>query len=250
MNLLVTVAIIILSLYGYIKYRERKLIATVTSLYRGTKSERNLILKLLKLGHKPQAIYHDVYLSTKYGAYTQTDLVLATKVGIFVFEVKDYSGWIFGNGYNEYWTKILAYGAERYRFYNPIKQNERHIEVIKKQLKQFRDIPFYSVIVFYGKCRLKSITNVPKNTYVVYSDEVTSLVSRIVNNNSPAPYKDKYEIVHMFQQGVNNGNNEDVVEEQLYNASQASRHIQQYNNTRNSYFMKYSYRIIRRIIRL
>ena len=64
------------------------------------------------------------------------------------FEVKDYNGWIFGSGYNSQWTQVLAYGNSRYRFYNPIMQNSKHISDLKKQLRQFETIPFYSIIVF------------------------------------------------------------------------------------------------------
>ena len=33
---------------------------------------------------------------------TQVDVVVATKKGIIVFEIKDYSGWIFGNEQQRY----------------------------------------------------------------------------------------------------------------------------------------------------
>ena len=54
--------------------------------------------------------------------FSQIDLVLATKQGIVVFEVKDYKGWLFGAGNHNNWTQVLAYRRRKYRFYNPIKQ--------------------------------------------------------------------------------------------------------------------------------
>lgn len=41
--------------------------------------------------------------------------------GIIVIEVKDFSGWIFGNGNYFYWIKVLVYGEKKFRFYNFIK---------------------------------------------------------------------------------------------------------------------------------
>lgn len=79
-----------------------------------------MILSLLKEGINPKAIFHDLYIQKTNGEYTQIDVAVATKAGIIVFEVKDYSGWIFGNGHQRYWTQILAYGEEKHRFYNPV----------------------------------------------------------------------------------------------------------------------------------
>ena len=59
--------------------------------------------------------------------FSQIDLVLVTSEGIIVIEVKDYSGWIYGSGNNTNWTKVLSYGKKKYKFYNPIKQNNNHI---------------------------------------------------------------------------------------------------------------------------
>jgi hypothetical protein len=56
--------------------------------------------------------------------------------------IKDYSGWIFGKGNQTKWTQVLAYGREKYCFYNPIMQNNGHISALRKQLKQFEQIPF------------------------------------------------------------------------------------------------------------
>lgn len=106
----------------YIRLKERRLIEQVTSISRGEWSERRVVLKLLKLGINPKAIFHDLYIQKPNGEYTQVDVVVATKAGIIVFEVKDYSGWIFGNEHQKYWTQLLAYGKERHRFYNPVMQ--------------------------------------------------------------------------------------------------------------------------------
>ena len=81
----------------YLKRKERKLIEQVTPITRGEKSERKVILSLLKEGINPKAIFHDLYIQKPNREYTQIDVAVATKAGIIVLEVKDYSGWIFGN---------------------------------------------------------------------------------------------------------------------------------------------------------
>ena len=139
----------------YLIYRLRKrnndlrLIRLVTPLNRGERSERSLVLTLLKSGINPKCIFHDLYLQKPNGEYTQIDVAVATKAGIIVFEVKEYSGWIFGDEHQQYWTKIMKYGKDKYRFYNPVMQNSGHINVIRQSLPRNPEIPIYSVIVLW-----------------------------------------------------------------------------------------------------
>ena len=194
---------------------KRQLIETVTSIERGTWSERELVLKLLKNDFPAGAIFHDLYITKPNGQTTQIDLVLATKVGLIVFEVKDYSGWIFGKGNQQTWTQVLSYGQEKNKFYNPILQNKKHIETLRKQSKQFGKIPIYSVIVFFGSCSLKNISFIPKDTIVTTSYRVIEAVQTIISKNDPANYTDKHEIVRILKQAVLNGNDTNIQEKHI-----------------------------------
>lgn len=194
----------------YKEYRDSKLLQTVTNKSRGTRTERKLVLKLLEYGIPAQTIFHDLYLKLPNGKYSQIDLVVPTKVGIFVFEVKKYSGWIFGSGHHSQWTQILAYGRIRNRFYNPIMQNRKHIIDLKGQLKQFETVPFYSIIVFYGNCVLKGISNVPGETFIIYSKTVKETLDALLNSREPARYTNKYEIVRVLKEAVVNGESRDA----------------------------------------
>jgi hypothetical protein len=185
--------------------RNRELLETVTALDRGTWAERDLVLGLLKSGIPAQTIFHDLYVRKRNGGFSQIDVVVATKAGIIVFEVKDYSGWIFGNGNHTQWTQVLAYGKRKYRFYNPIMQNKGHIAQLRKRLRQFEKVPFYSVIVFYGDCELKDISFVPKGTFIVRPWRVLDVVWGIINGNEPAGYTDKREVVTVLREAVKNG---------------------------------------------
>ena len=141
MEIIITLLFVLVVFQGFIRTKqirkETELITSVTDLHRGNSSERSLVLALREYGIKPGAIFHDLYLKLRNNIYSQIDLVLATGVGLIVFEVKDYSGWIFGNGNSRYWTQVLSYGRHKYRFYNPIFQNKRHIDVLRKQSNQF-----------------------------------------------------------------------------------------------------------------
>lgn len=101
--LIIIIAVVSFAIYkmwhnAVITKQNKELIQSVTSLSRGTASEQHLILTLLKSGIHPQAIFHDLYIVRNDGKFSQIDLVVATRVGIIVFEVKDFSGWIYGKG--------------------------------------------------------------------------------------------------------------------------------------------------------
>ena len=76
------------------------------------------------------------YLPKADGETTEVDVILLHESGIYVFESKNYSGWIFGNESQTFWTQTLPSGkgkSQKSRFFNPIMQNAGHI----KQLKAF-----------------------------------------------------------------------------------------------------------------
>lgn len=187
---------------------------------RGTSSERALVSKLSQYGIPSQTIFQDLYLKKRNDKYSQIDLVVATKVGILVFEVKEFSGWIFGSGYKTNWAQLLNYGRNRFYFYNPILQNAKHIDDLKKQLIQFENIPFYSIIVFYGDCELKEINFVPDNTFVVKSRRVLEVVEKILSESTPAEYTNKREIVDLFEQAVKNGEDFQIIEQHIKNINE------------------------------
>ena len=203
--LILGLLIVVLFLHLRRKREDRALLTTVTDLFRGTWSERDLVLRLLKQGIPSSIIFHDLYVKKRNGHFAQIDLVVPTKVGIIVFEVKDYSGWIFGKGYQSHWMQVLAYGREKNRFYNPIKQNEGHIEALKWQLRQVANVPFYSVIVFYGDCVLKDVSGIPDDTYIVGPRGVARVIEMISESNPPAIYADKKAVVETLRRGVQNG---------------------------------------------
>jgi len=201
-----SLAIVILVIL-FKRIRGKYLLKGVTETHRGTQSERDLVLKLLKYGIPAQRIFHDLYVEKYKGHFSQIDLVAITEVGIIVFEVKDYSGWLFGNGNQTQWTQVLGYGKHKYGFYNPIMQNNKHISELRKQLFQFYQIPIYSIVVFYGNCELKEIDFIPNGTFIVKAKRVLEVVKTILRDNKPVLYTNENEIVRVLKEAVINGEN-------------------------------------------
>jgi hypothetical protein len=205
--IIISIVLLISFIFIYSKIRDKNLLKTVTQSNRGTKAERDLVLKLLKQGIPAQTIFHDLYVKKYNGEYAQIDLAVVSNVGIIVIEVKDYSGWIFGNGNYSQWTQVLAHGKIKNRFYNPIMQNNKHIIEIRKQAKQFENIPFYSMVVFYGDCVLKDVNFIPKGTFLVKPKRVREVMKIITKKNEPAHYTSESEILGLLARAVRNGIN-------------------------------------------
>ena len=220
-----TILLIVITVYKFYKRkrekeqleRDKELISSVTSLNRGTNSELYLILQLLKRGTPTITIFHDLIIKKENGEFSQIDLVLVTSEGVIVFEIKDFSGWIYGSGNNTNWTKVLSYGRKKYKFYNPIKQNNNHILELKKTLKQFENIPFFSVIVFFGDCELKEINYVPKGTYLVKFHRVFEVLDLIKKENEPTEYTNKREVVDKLKELVSMGENVEYQKQLIQN---------------------------------
>lgn len=110
---------------------------------------------------------------------TEADVLLISPQGIYVFESKNYSGWIFGNERCKMWTQTLPQGkgkkAKKEKFLNPIMQNKLHIRCLSEYLKE--DIPMYSVIVFSERCELKKIElNGSSDVKVIKRNQINQLI--------------------------------------------------------------------------
>lgn len=196
---------------SYLYHRQNmKLLRFVSSPYRGTRSERRLVVRMLRKGVHPKAIFHDLYVQKKNGEFSQIDIVVATPQGLLAIEVKDYSGWLFGNEKQRYWTQVLNYGKEKHRFYNPIMQNVGHIKVLREQSEQFAHLPIYNIVLFAGNCTLKNVTYWSDCTFVGYIGNISYVLKKLKEFRT-AQYTNKREIARLLRQAVENGNNPYIV---------------------------------------
>ncbi len=111
---------------------------------------------------------------------TELDVVLLHETGLYVFESKNYSGWIFGDENQQNWVQTLPTGrgkSQKNRFYNPIMQNKGHMKWLQAQLAQ-PDMPIFSYIVFSNRCTLKNVTVTSGQHTVVKREDLPAAVRR------------------------------------------------------------------------
>ena len=126
----------------------------------------------------------NVYLPKGENETSEIDLLMICENGIFVFESKNYSGWIFGEEDKLYWYQTLPRGrrkSQKERFYNPIMQNRTHIKCLGEILDG--SIPLISIIVFSERCTLKKVT-VHSDIRVINRNEICDTVSELCEKNS------------------------------------------------------------------
>lgn len=113
-------------------------------------------------------VFNDVLLEIG-NTSCQIDHVVISKCGIFVIETKNYGGTVYGNEYDNYWKQYL--GDTRNKFYSPLKQNRRHIQVLEQCIGCSQD-SFVPMVVFSRNCYLKVNTTSP----VLYADTMLDMI--------------------------------------------------------------------------
>ncbi len=128
----------------------------------------------------------NVYIPKSDGTTSEIDLLMITDRGIFVFESKNYSGWIFGNEKSQYWYQTLPAGrgkSHKEKFYNPILQNESHIKYLRTFLAG--ESPIESIIVFSERCTLKQVDYSAERVTVTKRENIESVVYSLYAKATP-----------------------------------------------------------------
>lgn len=124
----------------------------------------------------------NIYVPKEDGLTTEIDLIMLSPTGIYVFESKNYSGWIFGNEKSRYWTQTLE-SKQKNKFYNPIWQNKGHITALKKLLELQYDDIFKSYIIFSERCTLKKLEYDSSKTKLIKRDDLISTLNEDIANS-------------------------------------------------------------------
>lgn len=93
-------------------------------------------------------VLKNITIDTDYGS-NQIDFIVVSLYGIFVVEVKNYTGTVVERT-GAYWDKYDRAG-KKYSVYSPLNQNNSHINVIKYNLGGYRDLKYYKSVIVYNK---------------------------------------------------------------------------------------------------
>lgn len=141
----------------------------------------------------------NAYIPKGDGTTAELDVIMLCPQGVFVFESKNYSGWIFGREYDKNWTQTLPVAngeVEKYQFYNPVMQNKTHIDTLKRFLK--RNIPIWNVVVFSERCDLKTVEIQSKDVFAIQRGKLYSLVDLWIGNRAAVLSESEIEKIYQF----------------------------------------------------
>ena len=138
--------------------------------------EKNQISKKLMKLSDNFIILNNLYIPKKNGSTAKIDHLVISHNGLYIIEVKNYSGFIMGSETSQYWTQI--YNNQKMSFYNPIIQNSIHIKALKYYLGEaLYEVPIYSVIVFGKQATLK-LDKPIRNATVIKSRKLLSYLQK------------------------------------------------------------------------
>lgn len=132
---------------------------------KGSTGERSAYLSLTKkLGFMPEQIFRNVYVPTNSGT-TEIDILVVSKKGLLVFECKNYSGTIYGDGRKKHWVQYLC--GKKFFFLNPTWQNRAHIRHLKELFADIDDLPTIPFVVTTGNANWK-LRNIDPSDHVLH----------------------------------------------------------------------------------
>ncbi|OKP92703.1 nuclease-related domain-containing protein [Paenibacillus sp. P32E] len=108
--------------------------------------------------------------------YAQIDHVVISPYCVFVIETKNYNGEIKGGRTDQQWSV-----SNRYKMYNPLKQNYGHIKAIESLLKNVATVKYISMISFTMRCRFSidpELRKIHSDELIVYDVELSEFITR------------------------------------------------------------------------
>jgi hypothetical protein len=114
---------------------------------KGKMGEWSVAYRLWPLTWFDRALMINNYAVTINDTSTQIDHILINHYGIFAIETKNFIGKIYGFEDAENWKKYVHGHKQPYEFYNPIKQNEKHVKNLRRIIND-DNINFTSIVVF------------------------------------------------------------------------------------------------------
>ena len=138
--------------------------------------------QLEKLAKKYQGLsFHNLMLGTG-DQSTQLDNLLITSKAVYVIEVKNYAGRVYGGQYQDQWYQTIRYdnkrkgrGGRTYTkthiaknaFFNPIKQSLIHVNAIKQSIQSVQSLPLFNVVVFMNRTNITNVEMKDDTAYVI-----------------------------------------------------------------------------------
>ena len=151
-----------------------------TYFNKGNYGEFVLYRKVIRI-FKKEFVLTNIYLDGKNTDTTEIDVLAISTKGIYVFEMKNYAGYIYGSEKDTHWTQVFNLRT-KHKFYNPIRQNYAHTKAIEKYLS-INEASIIPMVVFSNRSKLSKI-NVSRDTVVLEISDAIRHIKRVERHSN------------------------------------------------------------------
>lgn len=158
---------------------------------RGIAGEIVVREELSKLDKLEYLILNDIHVGK-----SQIDHIVVSRYGVFVIETKNWSGTIYGRGWDKYWNQYVKGKNRKISSpYNPKYQNETHISSLREFLSEYPNLNFISIIAVSGAIERK-----------IYKDpciKISEVIDKIYSYKEPVISSQERDEVYKKLSGLN-----------------------------------------------
>ena len=196
------------SIWGYSKSEYKQITGkSLLDVYfdKGSRGEY-LIYRYLRGQHKDARWIFNAYIPRDDGRTTEIDALMIDTSGVYVFESKNYSGWIFGSFDRDKWTQCIKSDenskAKKFHFLNPMIQNDIHVKHLKPLLPENVQKFIFPVVVFGNNCQLKKIDLAQSSQPVINRFKIKALFKKRIQKHviEKQMIQDIYESLYVYTQ--------------------------------------------------
>lgn len=151
------------------------------------------------------------YIPKRNGGTTEIDFILIHETGLYIFESKNYGGWIYGSENRKFWLQTLPrgkYGIQRNTFFNPVIQNKIHMKWLARYVNLKPDY-FNTYVVFSERCTLKKIDVDSVRHRVVYMGQLFSEMTEQIRDSSNVLTDEEIDVLYEKLQPLTKVNEEE-----------------------------------------
>lgn len=162
-GVVIAIAVVIFALYKFLKYMfsayfKGTKVSYFKTLFNKEKSLRySTFKKINKMVPGAKFVMCDVYMPKVDGTTAKADMILFNETGVYVVDIKPYSGRIAGAEQGREWTYTKNGKTENIP--NPMVWNRLYVNWLKSYIaKEAPNAKFFSYVVYSTGCKIKDIT--------------------------------------------------------------------------------------------
>ena len=217
--IIILVAVIILCLYRWYEeeqYKKTEYYSETGNSYFEINNDKGLAGEFETWEHLKglpgyKKCLFNCYIPKRNGGTTEIDFILIHETGVYIFESKNYGGWIYGSENRKFWLQTLPRGRrgiQRNPFFNPIIQNKIHMKWLARFINLKPDY-FNTYVVFSERCTLKKMDIDSVRHRVVYMGQLFSAMTEQIRDSSNVLTDDEIDALYEKLQPLTKVNEEE-----------------------------------------